>query len=78
MVLALLPGVPVIGLLLAVQVVNGVLLPVTLVFVWRLSSNVERMGPYANGRVFSLLAGATVVVTSGLSLLLLAVTAAGS
>jgi Mn2+/Fe2+ NRAMP family transporter len=77
MVVALLPGVPVIGLLLAVQVVNGVLLPVTLVFVWRLSSNPELMGPYANGRVFSLLAGATVVVTSGLSLLLLAVTAAG-
>jgi Mn2+/Fe2+ NRAMP family transporter len=78
MVVALLPGVPVIGLLLAVQVVNGVLLPVTLVFIWRLSSNRELMGPYANGRVFSLLAGATVVVTSGLSLLLLAVTAAGS
>ena len=66
-----------IGLLVAVQVVNGVLLPVTLVFVWRLSSNTELMGRYANGRVFSVLAGATVVVTSALSLLLLAVTAAG-
>jgi NRAMP (natural resistance-associated macrophage protein)-like metal ion transporter len=78
MAVALIPGLPVIGLLIAVQVVNGVLLPVTLVFVWRLSSNGELMGAYANGRVFSLLAGATVVVTSGLSLLLLAVTTAGA
>jgi Mn2+/Fe2+ NRAMP family transporter len=77
MTVALLPGVPVIGLLVAVQVVNGVLLPITLVFVWRLSSSAELMGSYANGRVFSLLAAATVVVTSALSLLLLAVTAAG-
>jgi hypothetical protein len=34
------------------------------------------MGSYVNGRVFGLLAGATVLVTSGLSLLLLGVTAA--
>ena len=74
---ALIPGVPVIGLLVFVQVVNGVLLPVTLYFVWRLSSNRELMGSYANGRIWSLLAGATVVVTSGLSIALLGVTFAG-
>ncbi len=74
---ALLPGVPVIGLLVAVQVVNGVLLPVTLFFVWRLASNRELMGRYANGRVFGLLAAATVLATSMLSILLLAVTIFG-
>jgi Mn2+/Fe2+ NRAMP family transporter len=73
-IVALVPGVPVIGLLLVVQVINGVLLPVTLCFIWRLSSSRELMGAYANGRVFGLLAAATVVVTSALSLLLLAVT----
>jgi Mn2+/Fe2+ NRAMP family transporter len=74
---ALIPGVPVIGLLVFVQVINGVLLPVTLYFIWRLSSNRELMGRYANGRLWSLLAGATVIITSGLSLALLAVTFAG-
>lgn len=74
---ALLPGIPVIGLLVAVQAVNGVLLPVTLFFVWRLASDRELMGRYANGRVFGVLAAATVIATSALSLLLLGVTAAG-
>ena len=77
MIVALLPGVPVFALLVGVQAVNGVLLPVTLFFLWRLASNRELMGSYANGRVFGLLAGATVAVTSALSLLLLGVTAGG-
>ena len=74
---AIIPGVPVITLLVAVQVVNGVLLPITLFFVWRLAANRELMGEYANGRTFNVLAGATVVATSTLSLLLLGVTFAG-
>jgi Mn2+/Fe2+ NRAMP family transporter len=68
----------VIKLLVAVQVVNGVLLPVTLFFVWRLAANRELMGDYVNGRTFNILAGATVVATSTLSLLLLGVTFSGS
>jgi NRAMP (natural resistance-associated macrophage protein)-like metal ion transporter len=76
MAVALVPHIPVIGLLVAVQAVNGVLLPITLWFVWRLSANRELMAEYANGRVFDLLAGATVVATSALSLAVLAVTAA--
>jgi Mn2+/Fe2+ NRAMP family transporter len=77
MIVALIPGVPVIKLLVAVQVVNGVLLPITLVFVWRLASSRELMREFANGRTFNVLAGATVLATSMLSLLLLAVTFAG-
>jgi Mn2+/Fe2+ NRAMP family transporter len=76
-IVALVPGVPVIALLVAVQVVNGVLLPITLFFVWQLASNRELMGSYANGRTFNLLAGATVLATSALSILLLAVTIGG-
>ncbi|HLY93833.1 MAG TPA: Nramp family divalent metal transporter [Gaiellaceae bacterium] len=77
-VVAVVPGIPVIKLLVAVQVVNGVLLPVTLFFVWRLASNRELMGEYANGKTFNVLAGATVIATSTLSLLLLGVTFSGS
>ena len=77
MLVAIVPGVPVIKLLVAVQVVNGVLLPITLFFVWRLASDRELMGKHANGPVFNAVAGATVVITSALSLLLLAVTVGG-
>jgi NRAMP (natural resistance-associated macrophage protein)-like metal ion transporter len=76
-VVAMLPGVPVFRLLVGVQAVNGVLLPITLFFVWRLSASEEVMGAHRNGRLFNLLAGATVVATSALSLALLGVTAAG-
>ena len=77
MLVAVVPGVPVIKLLVLVQVVNGVLLPVTLFFVWRLAANRELMGQYANGRTFNILAGATVLATSALSTLLVVVTFAG-
>jgi Mn2+/Fe2+ NRAMP family transporter len=73
----MIPGVPVIKLLVLVQVVNGALLPVTLFFVWRLARNRELMGEYRNGRVFDVLAGATVLATSALSLLLLGLTLSG-
>ncbi len=76
-IVALAPGLPVIGLLVAVQVVNGALLPVTLFFVWRLASDRELMGDYANGRTFNVLAGGTVLATSALSILLLGVTLFG-
>jgi Mn2+/Fe2+ NRAMP family transporter len=74
---AMVPGVPVIKLLVLVQVVNGALLPVTLFFVWRLARNEELMGEYRNGRVFDVLAGLTVLATSGLSLVLVGLTLAG-
>src|SRR6185437_2261231 len=77
-IVAIVPGIPVIRLLVGVQVVNGALLPVTLFFVWRLASNRELMGAYANGRTFNVLAGVTVLATSALSVALLAVTFSGS
>jgi Mn2+/Fe2+ NRAMP family transporter len=77
MLVAIIPGIPVIKLLVGVQVVNGFLLPITLFFVWRLAANRELMGTHANGRTFNILAGATVVATSTLSVLLLAVTTTG-
>jgi Mn2+/Fe2+ NRAMP family transporter len=76
-VVAMVPGVPVFRLLVGVQAVNGVLLPITLFFVWRLSASEEVMGRYRNGRAFDVLAGLTVLATSALSLILLAVTVAG-
>ncbi|HKV68603.1 MAG TPA: divalent metal cation transporter, partial [Gaiellales bacterium] len=73
-IVAVIPGIPVIALLVGVQVVNGALLPVLLVFIWRLASDRELMGDYRNGRLFNVIAGLTVLATSALSITLLAVT----
>jgi NRAMP (natural resistance-associated macrophage protein)-like metal ion transporter len=76
-VVAMIPGVPVIKLLVLVQVVNGALLPVTLFFVWRLARSEELMGEHRNGRVFDAVAALTVLATSGLSLVLVGLTLSG-
>ena len=74
---AMIPGIPVIRLLVFVQVVNGALLPVTLFFLWRLARSEELMGEYRNSRVFDAVAGLTVLVTGGLSLVLVGLTLTG-
>ncbi len=66
---ALIPGLPLIRVLLATQFINGLLLPVILVAVIRLSSNREVMGEYANGRIYNLLAWLTAIIVSMLSAL---------
>jgi NRAMP (natural resistance-associated macrophage protein)-like metal ion transporter len=73
-VVAVIPGIPVISLLIGVQVVNGALLPVLLVFIWRLASDRELMGEHRNGPLFNVIAGLTVLATSALSVTLLGVT----
>jgi Mn2+/Fe2+ NRAMP family transporter len=74
---AMIPGLPVISLLIGVQTVNGALLPIILIFIWRLARNRELLGAHANRRGFDLLAAATVLWTSALSLILLVATIAG-
>jgi Mn2+/Fe2+ NRAMP family transporter len=73
-VVAMVPGIPVISLLVGVQVVNGVLLPINLFFIWRLSRSRELMGDHRSRGALDGLAAATVLVTSALSLILVAVT----
>jgi NRAMP (natural resistance-associated macrophage protein)-like metal ion transporter len=74
---AMIPGVPVIALLVGVQVVNGLLLPINLSFVWRLSRSDAVMGVRRSRGVLDAAAGLTVAVTSVLSLLLVVVTLGG-
>ena len=60
--IAMIPGLPLFAVLIAVQVLNGALLPVLLVFIVRLAGNKEIMGRYAIGPVYRVFAWATVVV----------------
>jgi Mn2+/Fe2+ NRAMP family transporter len=74
---AIIPGVPVISLLVAVQVVNGLLLPINLFFIWRLARSARVMGERRSGGVLDGAAAVTVAVLSALSITLVLVTVAG-
>ncbi len=71
---AILPGLPLIRVLLVTQVINGLLLPVILIAILRLVNDRELMGAYANGRVYNVASWLTVAVVSTLSLLFIATT----
>ncbi|HZC76378.1 MAG TPA: divalent metal cation transporter, partial [Ktedonobacterales bacterium] len=68
---ALIPGLPLIRLIVISQVVNGVLLPILLVFILKIVNDRRIMGKHVNGTVNNLIAVSTTVVLSALSLLML-------
>jgi len=70
--IALVPGLPLITLLLVVQVLNGLLLPVVLVSILRLVNRRDLMGPAVNGPVTNVLAYAVTVAVSGCALAMVA------
>jgi NRAMP (natural resistance-associated macrophage protein)-like metal ion transporter len=74
---AIIPGVPVITLLIGVQVVNGLLLPINLWFIWRLSRSERVMGERRSRGVFDAAIAVTVAVSSTLSLALVVITLGG-
>jgi Mn2+/Fe2+ NRAMP family transporter len=74
---AIIPGLPVISLLVGVQVVNGLLLPISLFFVWRLARSKRVMGERASRGFLDGAAAVTVAALSCLSLCLVVVTLAG-
>lgn len=71
---ALIPQIPQIRLLLVTQALNGLLLPIILVTIVKLSSNREIMGEYANSLLFKCFAWLITIVVSSLSFLLLVTT----
>ena len=75
---AMIPGVPVISLLVGVQVVNGLLLPINLFFIWRLARSRHVMGEHRSRGTLDGAAAVTVAVTSILSLTLVVITLTGA
>jgi hypothetical protein len=57
--LALIPGLPVIELLVGIQVLNGFMLPIILVFILRLINNSKLTGELKNTRLYNLLGWGT-------------------
>jgi Mn2+/Fe2+ NRAMP family transporter len=76
-VLALIPGLPLIRVLVGVYVLNGLLLPVELFAMLRLINQREIMGKYVNGGFYNLLAWAIAGIVSLLSLTLIVLTVLG-
>jgi NRAMP (natural resistance-associated macrophage protein)-like metal ion transporter len=72
--IAMMPGLPLIRVLLVTQVINGILLPVILIAVLRLVNDRELMGAHVNGPWYNLAAWATAIIVSLSSLLLIGVT----
>jgi len=69
--IALIPGLPLIPVLVGVYVLNGLLLPVELFAILRLINEPELMGEHVNGPLYNVLAWTIAIVVSTLSLTLI-------
>jgi Mn2+/Fe2+ NRAMP family transporter len=67
----LLPGIPLIPVMYISQVINGIVLPVILVFMLILINNKKLMGKYVNKGVYNFISWGTVIILVGLSIALL-------
>jgi NRAMP (natural resistance-associated macrophage protein)-like metal ion transporter len=74
---ALIPGLPLIQVLIGVYVLNGLLLPVELFAILRLVNDRELMGAHVNTPLHNLLAWTIAIVVSLLSLVLIVLTVLG-
>jgi NRAMP (natural resistance-associated macrophage protein)-like metal ion transporter len=66
----LIPNFPMIQVAILSQVLNGVLLPVVLIFMLRLINKHELMGKYTNRLWFDVVAWSTAAIVTGLSLVM--------
>jgi NRAMP (natural resistance-associated macrophage protein)-like metal ion transporter len=66
----LIPNFPLVKFSILSQVLNGILLPLVLVFMLKLINKHELMGKYINTRLFNVIAWATAIIVTVLSLVL--------
>ena len=76
--IVLTPSVPLIPVILVSQNVNGLLLPIVLVFILKLAGDRRIMGDHANGRVSQWIGIGTAIGASVLSIALVAITILGA
>jgi Mn2+/Fe2+ NRAMP family transporter len=69
--LILIPGAPLLRILLLSQVANGIWLPVVLIFMIRLINRRDLMGEHVNSRTFNAVAWGTSVSVIALTLVLI-------
>ncbi|MDP9038556.1 MAG: Nramp family divalent metal transporter [Acidobacteriota bacterium] len=74
----LIPNFPLVKITILSQVLNGVLLPIIMIFMLQLINKHELMGEYTNSRWFNWVAWTTAVIVIALSLVLLWNTVSGA
>ena len=74
----LIPGLPLIQVIVATQFLNGLLLPIVLLFVLRLANNPDIMGEHTNSPLMNVLSYATTGVLVVLTLALLIFSVVGA
>ncbi len=65
------PNFPLVKVIILSQVLNGVLLPLVLIFMLKLINKHDLMGTYTNSRLFNVVAWVTAVIVIALSLIML-------
>lgn len=76
-VLVILPGVDLFQIMMSAQVINGVLLPILLVFLVFIASDKHIMGRYKNSRLWNVLTWTTIVLITVLTVVMFALQALG-
>lgn len=69
--IVLIPNFPLVKFSILSQVLNGVLLPIVLVFMLSLINKYELMGEHTNSRLFNIIAWLTAIIVTVLSLVLI-------
>lgn len=69
--IVLIPGLPLVRIMLISQEINGILLPVILIYMLKLTNDKEIMGEYVNSGFFNVIAWITVVFIIILTVILL-------
>ncbi len=59
--LVLIPSIPLIKVMILSQDVNGILLPIILIFVMKIINDKKIMGKYTNGKIFNVIAWLTII-----------------
>ena len=75
--LVILPDVNLFDIMMSAQVINGVLLPVLLVFLVLIARDKRILGRFRNGRVWNVLTWATIVLITVLTVVMFVLQALG-
>lgn len=75
--LVIMPGVDLFQIMMSAQVINGVLLPILLVFLLFIAQDKHIMGKYRNGRVWNILTWGTIVLITVLTAVMFGLQALG-
>jgi Mn2+/Fe2+ NRAMP family transporter len=67
-IIVLLPGIPLFPIMYISQVINGIALPLILVFMLILINDKKLMGIHINGRTYNIISWITVIILVGLGI----------